>query len=260
MNYKRIVKTRKNRFEILKKLSWVPDSIMVRMQYKLKMGFWPNFKNPKRFTEKLQIYKLKYHNPVMPQCIDKYDAKAFVEQKGLDDILVECYGVYERACEIDWNNLPEKFVVKKTTGGGGLNVSIVKDKASCDMERMTNRVEAWTRPRSHKPSTGREWAYMGIEKNRVIIEELLEDPSTDDIIDYKFFCFKGKPFCVQLDSNRQEDHHQNYYDTKWNSLGVHCTYPEGPLVEKPKNFEKMLEVVSVPLLSSLEHRYILSVF
>ena len=245
MDYKKILKDRRYRLRLLRKLSWVPDSIMVRLQYKIKMGFWPNMKDPKRFSEKLQLYKLKYRNPVMPHCIDKYDVRAFVEQKGFGDILVECYGVYETANEIDWQNLPEKFVAKKTTGGGGINVAIVKDKASYDLERLKNRTTAWTRPRPHKPSTGREWAYMGIEKNRVIMEALLEDPSTDDLVDYKFFCFQGKPFCVQLDSNRQEDHHQNYYDTDWNSLGVHCTYPEGPLVEKPKNFEKMLVVAAM---------------
>ncbi len=79
---------------------------------------------------------------------------------------------------------------------------------------------------------------MEIEINRVIIEELLVDPSTDDFVDYLFFCIRGKHFYVQLDSNRQGDHYHYYYDTERNSLDVLCTYPEGSHVEKPRTIKK----------------------
>lgn len=245
MGYKSIIKNKNYRFIILHKLSWVPDSLMVRLQYRIKLGYWPNLKNPKRFMEKIQLYKIKYCNPILPHCVDKYDVREYVTKKGLNDILVECYAVYESAEDFKIEDLPNKFVAKSTTGGGGLNVLIVRDKANLDVQIIKRCAANWTKPRPHRPSSGREWAYKEIHKNRMIIEEYLEDPSQNDLVDYKFFCFDGKPYCVQLDSNRQNDHHQNYYDTNWKSLGVHCSYPEGPLVPKPLNFEKMLEVASI---------------
>ena len=76
-------------------------------------------------------------------------------------------------------------------------------------------------------------------KNRIIIEKYLEDAKSDELTDYKFFCFNGQPRCVQVDTGRFDTHHQNYYDMQWQSLGVHCTYPEGKLLPIPINFEKM---------------------
>ena len=244
MNYKKIFKNRKSRYKILKYLSWVPDGIMLRLQYRIKMGFWPDFKSPKRFTEKLQLYKMYYHNPVMPSCVDKYEVRSYVQKKGLGHILNECYGVFEQPEDIDWDKLPNQFVMKKTTGGGGLWVEIVKDKLTHDKERLLQLASVWTMPKKKKVPGGREWAYSIIKNNRIVFEMLLEDPENNDLPDFKFFCFQGKVFCVQVDADRRDGHKQNYYDTEWNSLGVHCTYPEGPLVEKPKNFEMMLSIAS----------------
>ena len=243
MQYKKIIKKRSTRYKILSKLTWVPDNIMIRIQYRLKMGFWPDFNHPQRFTEKLQLYKISYHNPDMPLCVDKYDVRDYVKKKGLDSILNECYGVYENLEDIDWDKLPNQFVMKKTTGGGGLNVVIVVDKKSHDLNKLKQRVHNWTVPRK-KVSGGREWAYDGIQKNRVIFEKLIVDDINKErgLDDYKIFCFKGKPFCVQVDSDRQREHHQNYYDTNWNSLGVHCSYSEGELQDKPQNFSAMLKI------------------
>ena len=106
---------------------------MLRLQYRIKMGFWPNFKHPTRFTEKLQLYKMKYRNPVMHQCVDKYEVRKYVESKGLGHILNELYGVYDRPEDIGFSTLPQQFVVKTTDGGGGLNVIVVKDKETIDV-------------------------------------------------------------------------------------------------------------------------------
>ena len=83
MNYKNIIKDQQLRFKILRLLQWVPDSLMLRIQYRIKMGFWPNLKNPTRYTEKLQLYKMRYRNPNMSQCVDKYDVREYLEGKGL---------------------------------------------------------------------------------------------------------------------------------------------------------------------------------
>ena len=245
MNYKKIIRSQKLRFVILHMFYWVPDSVMLRVQYRIKMGFWPDFKHPKRFTEKLQLYKMRYHNPIMPQCVDKYEVRKYVESKGLRHILNELYGVYDSFDEIDFKSIPSKFVVKSTTGGGGFNVIVIKDKSICDWYEIGKRIISWRKHKKGVVSSGREWAYSGMGRTRIIIERYLEDVQNGELTDYKFFCFNGQPYCVQVDTGRFDGHRQNYYDMKWQSLGVHCTYPEGELQEKPQNFEQMKKVAEL---------------
>ena len=247
MNYKKLFRTRELRYKILSMLEWIPDSIMLRFQYRIKMGYWPDLKTPKRFSEKQQVYKMKYRNPIMCKCVDKFDVRDYVTEKGLNNILNDLYGVYEKVEDIDFESLPHKFVVKSTIGGGGLDVIIVKDKNACDQEELFQKLSTWLQPRKSMDTGGREWAYTGIKKPRIVIEKLLEDSRQSDgsIEDYKFFCFRGKPYCVQVDSGRFEGHRQNYYDMEWKSLGVHCTYPEGDITEKPNGFEEMKKVASI---------------
>lgn len=242
MNYKRIIRQQEVRFKILRTLNWVPDIIMLRLQYRIKMGFWPNFKHPTRFTEKLQLYKMKYRNPVMHQCVDKYEVRKYVESKGLGNVLNVLYGLYDSFEEIDLNSLPNKFVIKSTTGGGGLNVIVVRDKSVCNWGEIRQKVNAWGCHEKGSVSSGREWAYSGVGKTRIVVENYLEDAKSEGLTDYKFFCFDGKPYCVQVDTGRFDGHRQNYYDMQWQSLGVHCTYPEGEVQERPINFEEMKQV------------------
>lgn len=239
MNYKNIIKDQRLRFKILHRLNWVPDSLMLRLQYKIKFGRWPDFKHPKRFTEKLQLYKMKYRNPVMAQCVDKYEVRKYVERKGLEHILNVLYGVYDTFDEIDFGSIPDRFVVKSTTGGGGFNVIVVKEKDTCDWKEIGNKINTWGVHIEGSVSPGREWAYSGMGRTRIVIEQFLEDTKSEGLTDYKFFCFSGLPYCVQVDTGRFDGHHQNYYDMQWKSLGVHCTYPEGEPQEEPQNFDEM---------------------
>lgn len=246
MDYKKFIKNRNTRYKILTKFDWVPDRIMLRIQYRLKMGFWPHFRHPKRFTEKLQLYKLYYHNPVMPLCVDKYDVRSYVEQKGLGYILNECYGVYEKLEDIDWSNLPNQFVMKKTTGGGGLNVAIVRDKGTTDMNLLKNQARWWTYPKSKNKPSGREWAYQGLSKNRVIFEKLIIDDSNLDgsIDDYKFMCFDGKCRCIWVDKGRYSSHKRGFWDENLNYLnGYSSEYPplETP-IQLPENIGDMIKI------------------
>ena len=166
--------------------------------------------------------------------------------KVLDYILTSCYGVYETADDIDWSSLPNQFVMKRTTGGGGLNVVIVKDKESQDIEKLKSIALRWTKPRTHFQSSGREWAYVGIEKNRVIFEELIEDESNEDrsIDDFKFLCFDGKFKYLWIDKNRYTHHTRGFWDEKLKFLNnVSSEYPplDNP-PELPSNINKMIEI------------------
>lgn len=246
MDYKKIIKSQSVRFAILRLLSWIPDSMMLKLQYRIKMGFWPDFKYPKRFTEKLQLYKMMYRNPVMHQCVDKYEVRKYVESKGLGHILNDLYGVYDKPEDIDFDTLPNQFVMKTTTGGGGQNVIIVRNKSTEDYNVLRQKLSQWSSDNNLGALSGREWAYTQC-KPRIIIERLLNDNSqvgSEDLIDYKFFCFGGKPYSVQVDMGRFEGHRQNFYDMQWRTLGVHCTYPEGEGVTEPQIFDEMKSLAS----------------
>lgn len=203
MNYKSIIKSQNTRLKILSLLAWVPDSLMVRLQYRIQLGFWPNLKHPQRFTEKLQVYKLKYRNPLMHQCVDKYDVREYVKSKGLKHILNDCYGVFDSAEDICIETLPKEFVVKTTDGTGGFNVKIVENKETVDVNSFRNEINSWLGKKDI--NAGREWAYVGIKKSRIIVEKLLrQNLGVSSLYDYKFFCFDGQVKFVYFIADRKD--------------------------------------------------------
>ena len=249
MNYKKIIRSQQLRFKILHLFRWMPDSVMLRIQYRIQMGFWPDFKHPKRFTEKLQLYKMKYRNPIMAQCVDKYEVRKYVESKGLGYILNELYGVYNTFDEIDFNSLPDKFVIKSTTGGGGFNVIVVQDKSTCEWEEIGKEVNAWGQHKKGAVNSGREWAYSGMGETRIIIEKYLEDTQGHGLIDYKFFCFNGEPRYLYVVADRKpgEYAYLSIYDTNFKKTQFYRV-DERKLersMPKPINYEKMLDVARI---------------
>lgn len=120
MDYHKIIKSRKVRFAILKALSFIPDSIMLKLQYLISTGHKLSLRCPKRFTEKLQLYKMYYRNRDLNICVDKYRVREYIAGKGLSEILVRLYGVFSNADEINFDTLPSRFVLKTTDGGGGI--------------------------------------------------------------------------------------------------------------------------------------------
>ena len=220
MNYKRIIKSQKLRFTILKFLSWIPDKMMIKLQYRIKLGRKLDLNNPKRFTEKIQWYKLNYRNPIMNKCVDKYEVRNYIKSKGLEYILNELYSVYNYPNEIDFSKLPDKFVIKTTSGSGGQNVYICQNKENLDTNALIKKLNYWLRL-NPKKSFGREWAYENT-KNKIIIEKYLEgnDERLSGINDYKFFCFNGKTKYIVFDGDRYIKHKRNIYDESWNYLNI----------------------------------------
>lgn len=191
MDYKKLIKSRDLRLAILKMLSFIPDKLMISLQYRIKTGRRLNLKEPKRYTEKLQWYKLYYKDPAMTRCVDKYDVRAYVEEKGLGHILNECYGVFDTVEEIDFSKLPQQFVLKDTLGGGGNSVILVEDKKTVFWKALYSELQYWVDEPSTLKHPGREWVYDK-KKHRIIAEKMLFCPQSGDLPDYKFFCFDGK--------------------------------------------------------------------
>lgn len=243
MNYKKIFKTGKSRAVILNALRFVPDSIMLPLQYKLKLGRKLNLKNPQRFTEKLQWYKMYYRNPVMHQCVDKYLVRDYIKNKGLEDILIPLIAHYNSMDEVQWDKLPMQFVMKTTHGGGGLNVLVCNDKSEINFDEVKQKLSFKNEPVKNN-TLGREWAYYGLQPG-LVVEELLvnQDNPAAGMNDYKIFCYNGKPKYIVVDVDRYIGHKRNFYDVEWNNLHIGNDCPASDRdIEKPVGFEKMLEI------------------
>lgn len=245
IDYKKIIKSRNLRILLLNLLSFIPDKWMILLQYRIKLGIWPNLKNPKRFTEKLQWYKLHYRDPIMKQCVDKYDVRTYIESLGLKNILNECYGVYENAENVDFNKLPNQFVLKDTLGGGGNSVIICRNKSDADLDSYRQRIKKWTQFNTKK-NVGREWVYEG-RKHRIIAEKYIEsDKAKGGLIDYKFFCFNGRFEYLYVIADRKVGEKAGFgiFNRTYERLNVErCD--ETPLtrnIEKPENFDEMVKV------------------
>ena len=244
MDYKKIIKSRDLRRKILRLLSFVPDKIMLKMQYRAKTGRKLDLRNPKRFTEKLQWYKLYYKNPLLIQCVDKYDVREYVKSKGLEKILIPSYGVFESADEIDWDALPDQFVMKDTLGGGGTSVIIVKDKNNEERDELKRKISEWTAIKANVKSDGREWPYYSGKKHRIIIEKYIDsDSSKTGLIDYKFFCFNGKTEFLYVMGNRKvgEQVRVRLMDRSFKRIPVlRVGDADMDEVSKPQNYHEML--------------------
>ena len=243
MDYKKIFKTRAVRSKILNMLRFVPDKPMIIIQYRLKLGRELNLKTPVRFTEKLQWYKLHYRNPVMKRCVNKYTVREYVKEKGLQDILVPLYAHYDHIEDIEWQNLPNSFVMKTQHGGGGLNVVVVKDKNTLNKAEIAEKI-MFTGERAGKNGGGREWAYYEIPKG-IIVEKLLINRENPDagINDYKFFCYNGHAEYVIVDVDRYTYHKRNFYDRQWNNLHITSDCPASDSsIPKPDNYDEMLRI------------------
>lgn len=243
MDYKKIIRTRSSRYKLLKFLSFVPDKPMLTLQYKLKTGRKLDLKNPKRFTEKLQWYKLYYRNPLMRQCVNKYAVREYVKKKGLEDILVRLYAHYDNVNEIEWDRLPDEFVIKTQHGGGGLSVVLCHDKSEETKKEVMSKLYFTSSVTSHRNS-GREWAYSEISTG-IVVEELLINRKNPEagVNDYKIFCYNGHPKYIIVDVDRYIGHKRNFYDRDWNNLHVTSDCPASDReIERPENLDEMLKV------------------
>lgn len=246
-DYKRIIKSRSLRLKILRVLSFIPDKTMLKLKYRIKMGRKLDLKNPKRFTEKIHYYKY-YKNPKMIMCVDKYDVREYVKSKGLEDILIPCYGVYDAIDQIDWDNLPDQFVMKDTLGGGN-SVFIEKDKNNVSIEELKSCGAEWTSTSAHVRDAGREWPYYSGKNHRIIIEKYIEVGEAEGgLIDYKFFCFNGKPKWIYVIADRKIGNSAGLgiFDDRFSKIPVKRNDEKElkRIIEAPKNFELMKQIAS----------------
>lgn len=242
--YKKLIRNQKLRFLILYFLKYIPDKWMLKAQYWIKFKRRLDLENPKRFTEKIQWYKLYYKNELMPICSDKYRVREYVKSKGLENILIELYEVFKEPEEINLNVLPEKFVMK-LSNGSGTNL-ICRDKSNLKVDDIIKEFKWYAL--KVKTNAGREWPYIESEPV-IVVEKLLEDRThiNNAVNDYKIFCYNGKPEYIICISDRYSSACNHLvYDTNWEKVHV---VSEGARIEedapKPETLEEMLEIARV---------------
>ena len=200
-----------------------------------------NIDAPKTFNEKIQWIKLNDRNDLYTKLVDKYSVREYVEGKIGSDYLTKLIGVWDSSDDIDFNKLPDSFVLK-TTQASGTNI-IVHDKSRINKSEVRNKLYEWLKINYYK--IGREWAYKDVQP-KIICEELLQDESNAIPTDFKFFCFNGNPKFVQLDLDRFGNHERVFYDMDWKKQDFTLLYPLSyKEIDKPEKFEIMVRLASI---------------
>lgn len=234
------------RFDLLTSrnvLFWMSDKQVIEKKYYYRFGVKPNLNHPATYNEKLQWLKLNDRRPVYTQMVDKHEAKAFIAEKIGDAYVVPTLGVWDRFDDIDFEQLPDRFVLKCTHDSGG--IVICRDKSKLDIARARKKIEK-SMGRNYY-YVGREWPYKNV-KPRIIAEEFLEDAGDSELRDYKFFTFGGVPRVVYITQGRAAAGRTtaDFFDMDFNHLDMKMDHDHAPIPpHPPKNFEQMKELAAV---------------
>ena len=251
MNYKAVLKSKRMRMVILHALEWIPDRIMIKLQYRIHTNKSLNLKTPRSFTEKIQWYKLYYRNPIMNVCVDKYAVKKYIAEKlQTEEYLIPTSGYWKNADDIDFDSLPDRCVLK-TSNGSGTNIFFNRtDKP--DPEKIRKQLNIWLR--QVKKSAGREWAYDNVEPG-IICEPVIKEinQAGKGLDDYKFFCFNSQVEMKWVDYDRFAAHKRVLFDRNDNRLEVACTYPNPVEFECPHKAFQVLQPIAEKIAEGFPH-------
>ena len=222
----------------------LPDKIYLQIYYRRIFGRKLNLKDPKTFNEKIQWLKLYDRNPTYSKMVDKYEAKNYVENKIGKEYIIPTLGVWEEFDKINFSELPNQFVLKKTHDSGG--VVIVKDKDKMNLVKTKKIIEDSLNNNYYLQ--GREWPYKNV-KHRIIAEKYMVDESGYELKDYKFFCFNGIAKVMFIASDRQNTNEEtkfDFFDMEFNHLPFTNGHPNSnKIIIKPKSFEKMKKLAEI---------------
>lgn len=222
----------------------MPDEQYLKIKYRLKFGKKLDLNNPKTFNEKLQWLKLYDRRPEYTTMVDKYAAKEYVAGLIGDEYIIPTLGVWNSFDDIDFDSLPDQFVLKCTHDSG--TVVICKDKATFDVaaaRKIINRRINFSYYYVH-----REWPYKDVPK-RIIAEKYMEDRKTSELRDYKFFCFGGEAKMMFIASDRFTEGVEtkfDFFDMDFNHLDFTNGHPNADVPpSKPENFENMRRLAEI---------------
>lgn len=229
-------------------LKFVPDEPYLKFLYKIRTGKKLRLHPPVTFNEKLQWLKIHDHNPEYSRLADKAEVKKYIAQTIGPEYVIPQLGIWDRAEDIDFDSLPQQFVLKCTHDSG--SIVICKDKNNFDKAKAVKVLSKAVKRNFY--NSKREWAYKGL-KGRIIAEKYMEDhlvegqASDEALSDYKLFCFNGEPktvFVVRGGHGDESKTQRRMYDTDWNLLhaGFQGKAPITEPEERPKQLKEMLEL------------------
>lgn len=237
--FKRII------LRVVKELRFVfTDKLYLKILYYLYMGKRLDLKNPKTMNEKMQWLKLYDRKPEYKQMVDKIQAKEYYSKMIGKEYIVPTLGIWNKFEDIDFDTLPNKFVLKTNHSGGNTGVIICKDKSTFNKEKAKCQLEKSLKSDIYKAFG--EWPYK--DMNKCIFAEELIGNEGEELVDYKFYCFDGYVDAVLICMDRQiGDPKFYFFDKEWklkryNKRGKMA--PEGFTLPKPENMDKMFELAS----------------
>lgn len=231
----------------------IPDKIYLKAMFREKMGSNLNLNHPDTFNQKLQWLKLNDRNPFYTTLVDKYAVKQYVADTIGEEYIIPTLGAWDDFDSIEFDSLPNQFVLKCTHDSGGL--VICKDKRSLDIEKARKKIESSLKTDYYL--LGREWPYKNV-KRRIIAEKYMEDSETNELRDYKFFCFNGVVRALFIGTDRQkegEDVKFDFFDSDFNHLDIKQGHENAKIIpSKPICFDKMKELAEILSKDLLEAR------
>lgn len=245
MRLLKVITSRKHRFEFLANRGFyknLSDSKYLKKRYFYKMGCELNLENPQRYTAKLQWLKINDRKPEYTKLVDKYEVRKFVAEKIGEEYLIPLVGgPWKNFKDIDFDQLPESFVLKCTHDSGGL--FICKDVKKFDKKKAEKLIKRCLKKNFYYVT--REWVYKNVEP-RIIAEKYMEDTSTKELRDYKFFCFNGEPKALFVATERQDPTEEvkfDFFDINYNHINLKNGHQNAKNIpEKPNQFDLMKDL------------------
>lgn len=223
-----------------------PDKLYLRLQYRLIMGKTLDLNHPMLFSEKIQWLKLYNRKSCYTMMVDKFAVKEYVSAIIGKQYVIPTLGVWNDVCDIEWGNLPDKFVLKTTNGGGGSGVVICKDKRRLNIRDVERKLKKSLSQNIYSKS--REWPYKNVPR-RILAEVYMQDESpvaNSDLSDYKFYCCNGEPIYCQVIRDRSTKETIDFYDMDWNHMpfvGLNPIAQNGRIpVERPNSLSTMIDI------------------
>lgn len=217
---------------------FISDRTYLELKYRANFGKKLNLASPRTFSEKLQWLKLYDRKPEYVVMVDKYEAKKYVAERIGKEYIIPTLGVWDRVEDIDFNSLPNQFVLKCTHDSGGL--VICRDKSQLNIEEAKKKLNRALKNNFYY--LFREWPYKNV-KPRIIAEEYMEDAATGELRDYKFFCFDGVAKALFVATERQkvgEEVKFDFYNMKFEHLDFRQGHPNSKEeISKPETFDVM---------------------
>lgn len=223
-------------------LTLVSPKLNTKVCYRVKFGRSINLKDPDTLDEKILKMKLEEFgtDELVRECADKYRVRSYIERKGCKEILVPLIAAYDKAEEIDWETLPNRFAMKWNFGCG-FNI-ICADKNKMNKSQVIDTMRKWGKTDYYLEYS--ELQYKNVKK-KIIVEQFLDEGNGSTPSDYKIYCFNGKPYCVMLCTGRESGHAKYYFfDKNWNFLRINRNgkeAPEGFSIPKPAGIDMAFE-------------------